>query len=69
MNTTDASLGLDATARDLLRPNDQANRRAALTMAEGEDAYRPVRLSAGLGRRVLRMTTVPSAIVFQASDD
>ena len=31
-------------------PRDQANRPAALTATEGEAAYRPVRLSAGLGR-------------------
>ena len=31
------------------RPNDQANRPAALTATECEGVYRPFRLSAGLG--------------------
>jgi hypothetical protein len=32
-------------------PNELAKRPAALTATEGEDTYRPVRLSAGLGHR------------------
>jgi hypothetical protein len=45
-------------------PNDQANRPAALTATEGEAAYRPVRLSAGLGVIcVIAETQQPSSIL------